>query len=201
MFSEILISVLFIGIFAFALKVTGIKLFREVLIYIVPFAFGLCVKKYAKIEKIITHPVVSTVCLIVWFLLFPFYSAQEKTAISLVSRFVAGLCFTSAIWNFAVRTDFSSGIFKMKIFVFLKEFGKSSIAIYAMHELFRPLFADSFGNAFFDTLLRMISAFLICTLIVIIKLGILKSAPLLSFLLFGTKNKQKLEVFPCTSSL
>ena len=69
--------------------------------------------------------------------------------------------------------------------------GKNTIAVYTMQEFFRPLFNSSIQNIFYDTILKVLSAIVICVITVFIKQFIEMISPVLSFVMFGTKLKRK----------
>ena len=72
--------------------------------------------------------------------------------------------------------------------------GKNTMAVYVMQEFFRPLFENSLQNIFYDTILKVLSAIIICVITVFIKQFIETISPILSFFMFGTKLKLKQEI-------
>ena len=64
---------------------------------------------------------------------------------------------------------------------------KNTLAIYIIHEFFRPVFSDNMKNVFYDTMAKSVAAFLLCFICILIKSFIENVCPYLSILLFGSK--------------
>ena len=119
---------------AVCFKYTQIKVFRQILIYLPFFYFGLFVKKYAFIGRIFSSHVAIGVSILAYLFVFQFYSIDDMSRLSLAARFVTGLLFTVIIYNF-VKTYHDEMHFGIRNCI--SNFGKHSLQIYLIQEFFR----------------------------------------------------------------
>ncbi|MCM1059367.1 MAG: acyltransferase [Eubacterium sp.] len=193
--AEILLSAFLCGVLLLLVKFTDIKLFREILIYVYPFYMGFALKKYNHIQKIFSNQFVITFCLIMFCILVPLYSQNDKSIIVLAVRYITGICFTIVLY-YASRTYVQGGVNQM-VFSIFELLGKNTLKIYIIHDFFRPLF--SYGiilNYFWDMVLKIIGAAIVCLCCVVVGY-VLSQSNILKFVLFGemkAKNNKLSEV-------
>lgn len=179
------------GISSLALlfKFTDAKLFRQSIIYILPFFLGHFFMQYGAFKRCCTNQFVLTSCILLFVLCFSFYSVNDKSSISLASRLICGIAFVIPLYVFVNHNN--ELCYKSVWGGRIAMLGKNTIAVYTMQEFFRPLFNSSIQNIFYDTILKVLSAIVICVITVFIKQFIEMISPVLSFVMFGTKLKRK----------
>lgn len=164
---------------------TGAKIYRQVLIYCIPFAIGVAVKKYPAFARIYMGQTITTLCIIISAGLLPLYSKQNGSVAVLMIRFITGLTLTQVIYRFVVQSDFS----KAKGSYVLCYLGSHSLEIYVLSEFFRSLFDERIPIGIFqETLLRMGYAAIVCIAVLLIS-NIVKQSQCLAFCFFGEKVK------------
>ena len=139
---------------------TDIKLFRQIGIYIVPFLIGIWIKKYSSLHKLYINHLLTTVCIISFFILAPMYDMNDKSTQVLIIRFFTGLFFTQVIYCYtlSINDKVNRGSFMLEQIIYL---GRNSLGIYIVHEFFRGLFHDVvFENIFIDTI-----CYIVCSII------------------------------------
>ena len=72
-------------------KLTNIKLFRQSIIYTLPFFVGLFFMQYDSFKQFCTKQFFFLLCILLFVLCFSFYSVDDKSAISLASRLICGI--------------------------------------------------------------------------------------------------------------
>lgn len=183
-------TILCTAAFSFALfKITGLRTFRQMAIYSIPFCLGVFVKKSTKWERVFTSSLVSTVAILCYCLLLPLYSASDKSLAVLVVRFACGISFTQVLYTFvSALSKKADGWWSSEntLKKGLLWFGENSLSIYMIHTFFRPLFNRAIlgGTAFYDTLIQLVGAIVVCSLSILIA-DILKTSKIFDFLLFG----------------
>lgn len=176
-------------ILEFFYTITNIKLFRQGIIYILPFYFGLFFMQYPAFKRFCTKPFFLISFILLFVLCFPFYSVDDKSVISLVSRFICGIAIVIPLYKFV---NHKNELYYNNVWCeAIATLGKNTIAVYTMQEFFRPLFYNTLPNIFYDTILKVLSAILICVITVFIKIFIETISPVLSFIMFGTKIKRQ----------
>lgn len=193
----IFVEVLLIGI-AIAgcivlLITTKQRVFRQVIIYSVPFFLGVFLKKYKGVENLIRNRWVYTACLLLYCILVPHYDMENKDVGVLAIRFVTGVLFTIVLYDYSsINIEV---IKKYRVFQVIVLLGQNSLGIYIFQEFFRPLFVNQLsGNLFYDTIFRAAAALIICVFSLFLT-QLISVSPLLGFLFFGKKGKtqQKLD--------
>lgn len=164
-------------------KVTSYTLFRETLIYVLPFFVGVYVRKYGFIMRIYTNQIILSICLVLSCILIPMYRMNDKTITNLAVRFMAGVLFTNVIYNYMESREIHvDGIERM-----LEYFGRHSLEIYIIHGFFRELFpAEAVTGSFYSAILRIASSVIICFVSVFIA-DFLKGSKVFAYVLFGKK--------------
>lgn len=165
--------------------VTSVKVFREILIYAIPFYMGVAVKRYHMFRRVFMHQVTTTVCLLVFVLLEPLYDVSDKSLSVLVVRFITGIAFTQVLYVFInAKCDRGPGRCEGLVRA-LSFFGANSLSIYIIHPFFQPLFTKTILiGAFQDTILRVLYSVVICAVSILISEVIGQSGSL-NMLLFG----------------
>ena len=118
----------------FLYKITDIKIFRQVLIYLMPFFWGVFIKKYEIFKKFCSCHFLIGFSIITYFMILPFYSVASTSRLSLISRFFTGFLFTIIIFNYVEQNKYRININIKKYF---SSTGKSSLSIYLIQEFFR----------------------------------------------------------------
>ncbi len=190
-FLQIVVCFFGICLLAVLFKFTGIKLFRQSIIYTLPFFVGFFVFQYDVFKRFCENPIVLTFCFLIFIICLSFYSVDDKSAISLASRLFGGIAFVIPLYVFV---NHNSKLYYNDVWGRIRMLGKNTIAVYVMQEFFRPLFINSLQNIFYDTLLKVLSAIIICLITVFIKQFIETISPVLSFFMFGTKLKRNQEI-------
>ena len=189
-FLQIVVYCFGICFFVVFSKLTDVKLFRQCIIYSLPFFIGLFMFQYETFKRFCIKPIVLTGCFVIFVICLSFYSIEDKSVVSLTSRLICGITFVIPLYIFVNNNELYYNSVWIRC---IRILGKNTIGIYAMQEFFRPLFANSLPNAFYDTLLKSLSAIIICIIIVFIKKFVETISPVLSFLMFGTKLKRNQE--------
>lgn len=148
--------------------------------------------QYETFNRFCMNSLFLTICFGIFIICLSFYAVDDKSTVSLAARFICGITFVFPIYKY-VKCK-SERYYDNVLGSYIAFLGKNTIAIYAMQEFFRPLFENSFQNIFYDTILKVLSAIIICVITVLIKLFIESISPVLSFLMFGTKLIRKQEI-------
>ena len=81
-------------------RLTGIKLFRQSIIYILPFFVGFFVFQYDTLKRFYIKPIVLLFCFIIFLISLSFYSVDDKSVVSLASRLIGGIVFVIPLYVF-----------------------------------------------------------------------------------------------------
>ena len=182
---ELILLVGVLAIHAALLRYTGWKIFREILIYIVPFYFGFAMKKYSGLARIVSHSLVNSFCLIAFLVFTGMYDSTDKSVLILLTRFLSGVAFTIVSYSYVKQSRIPERLSRYLIFL-----GKNTLAIYVLHEYFRPIFINTiYGDAFIDTVARMGITVIIVIICILIKHILLTVSPQLSLMMFGIWRK------------
>ncbi len=170
---------------------THIKLFREIIIYIIPFFAGMVVKKYPQISKLVTNEIMVTICFLVSCMLIPQYTRSDKSLEVLFIRFIAGMTSTEVIYSFIYSVKITQGGVNStleKLIDVFKCAGRRSLEIYLISELFTPLLPATPNIGIFpDTLLRILYSAVICLCSILIA-NLSQQSKYLNFMFFGGRR-------------
>lgn len=171
---------------------THIKLFREIIIYIIPFFVGMAIKKYSQISRLFTNEITVTICFLVSCVLIPQYTRSDKSLEVLFIRFIAGMTSTEVIYSFIYSVKLLGRDSALeKLIGFIQMLGKRSLEIYLISELFTPLLPATPNIGIFpDTLLRILYSAVICLCSILIA-NLSQQSRYLNFVLFGGRRTVK----------
>lgn len=88
---EIVFTAVLCGITLLLMKLTNLKLFREIIIYVIPFYMGFAFKKYDFVQKLFNNQFIITCCLIAFCILVSLYDRNDKSMSVLLIRFLTGI--------------------------------------------------------------------------------------------------------------
>lgn len=186
--------VLLCGAFLLAVlyRFSGIKLFRQSLIYFPPFVLGLFMTEYSGFRGIMQSRGILTVLIVLYCALFPFYSTENQNLLSYIARFGCGISLTVPLYFVAQNWIPFPQYKSLRGGVLL--LSKNTLSVYVIHEFFRPLFALPIQNAFYDTGLKVLSALVLCGLCVVVGEFVGNTSPALALILFGKIDKSGLGI-------